>query len=540
MSVAPAIHHDKEMKMLMRILAMTAALGLASSAGLAQTLKVGDPAPSLSVENWVKGAETTGFEKGRVYVVEFWATWCPPCIASIPHLTELQKKHERDGLSVLGIAASERANSSRDDRLANLRNFVNAQGSKMGYSVAFDEDRSMSADWMRPAGRNTIPTAFVVGRDGTIEWVGSPSQGLDGAVTKALAKKVDAQPEAQPSQPTTTPADPTKVAAKKVLEVGDRAPSLHVTDWVKGQPITGFEKGRIYVVEFWATWCGPCISSMPHLSALQREYADKGVTIVGVSASDPNNTLEQVKTMTKDKGDVMAYTVAYDSERETYAAFMTAAKQQGIPTSFVVDQNGNVAYIGHPMWLHEPIEQLVAGTWDPAKGMERIAVGEKLINEAFSSLRGDPQGSLAAFEKLEKEFPDAAKQFASVKFSALLGLERYPEAYAVAENVIASAIANHDSNALNSVAWTIVDPEGNVKEKDLKIAMKAALKADELSGHKDAAIIDTVARVYFLEGNIDKAIELQKKAVGLAQGMMKDMLREALKEYEAAKQNQGG
>ena len=523
-----------------RILAIAAAVGMAASASMAQTLKVGDKAPGLSVENWVKGAETTGFEKGRVYVVEFWATWCKPCVDSIPHLTELHKKHERDGLTVLGIAASERQNSSRDDRLANLRNFVNAQGSKMGYSVAFDEDRSMSTDWMRPAGRNTIPTAFVVGRDGTIEWVGSPSQGLDGAVTQALTKKVDAQPEAQPSQPTTKPADPTKVAAKKTLEVGDRAPSLNVTDWVKGQPITGFEKGRIYIVEFWATWCGPCIASMPHLSALQREYASKGVTIVGISASDPNNTLAQVKTMTKDKGDVMGYTVAYDGERETYAAFMTAAKQQGIPTSFIVDQNGNVAYIGHPMWLHEPVEQLVAGTWDPAKGMERVAIGDKLIGEVFSNLRGNPEHSLAAFEKLEKEFPHAAKQFESAKFSALLALEKYDEAYAIAEKIVTTASANHDSNALNSVAWTIVDPEGGVKEKNLKIAMKAALKADELSGHKDAAIIDTVARVYFLEGNIDKAIELQKKAIGLAQGMMKDMLREALAEYEAAKKNQGG
>jgi hypothetical protein len=70
--------------------------------------------------------------------------------------------------------------------------------------------------------------------------------------------------------------------------------------------------------------------------------------------------------------------------------------------------------------------------------------------------------------------------------------------------------------------------------------MRAAVKADEFTKHEDPAIIDTLARVYFLEGNINKAIELQKRAVEFAKGMMKTQLTAALKEYEEAKQNQGG
>ncbi len=57
----------------------------------AQTLGLGDPAPALAVKEFVKGAPVTAFQKGNVYVVEFWATWCGPCRTSIPHLTELQK-----------------------------------------------------------------------------------------------------------------------------------------------------------------------------------------------------------------------------------------------------------------------------------------------------------------------------------------------------------------------------------------------------------------------------------------------------------------
>src|SRR5262245_37959460 len=75
---------------------------------------------------------------------------------------------------------------------------------------------------------------------------------------------------------------------KPTLVIGSPAPALQAEKWVKGAPVASFEKGKTYVVEFWATWCGPCIASMPHLSALSRQYKDKGVTIVGMTTKDPD------------------------------------------------------------------------------------------------------------------------------------------------------------------------------------------------------------------------------------------------------------
>src|SRR5678816_220472 len=64
------------------------------------------------------------------------------------------------------------------------------------------------------------------------------------------------------------------------LWAGDAAPPIAIGKWVKGGPVTGFERGRIYVVEFWATWCVPCVKSMPHLAEVQAKYREKGLTVI--------------------------------------------------------------------------------------------------------------------------------------------------------------------------------------------------------------------------------------------------------------------
>lgn len=155
----------------------------------ATTLKVGDKAPALKVDKWVKGEEVKSFASGKVYVVEFWATWCPPCRTAIPHNTKLAKDHAKD-LTVIGVAASERKDKDGSDkRLEKLESFVKEQGDKMGYTIAFDGDREMSKDWMQAAGQNGIPAAFVVGGDGKIAWIGNPhDDDFEAQVKKAIEK----------------------------------------------------------------------------------------------------------------------------------------------------------------------------------------------------------------------------------------------------------------------------------------------------------------------------------------------------------------
>jgi thiol-disulfide isomerase/thioredoxin len=362
------------------------------------------------------------------------------------------------------------------------------------------------------------------------------------AAVLCFAGLAAAQNTAPAAKPDTAPkADAPK--AEKVLMVGDKAPALTVKEFVKGEPITGFEKGKVYIVEFWATWCGPCIASMPHLTEIQSEYKGKGLTIVGVTSEDKRNTLEAVKQMVKDKGDGMGYTVAWDDSRKTNEAYMKAAQQPGIPCSFVVNQDGVIAYIGHPSGLDKPLAEIMSGKYDIkaatakyAKDRENEPKLKALYQQFGQAIQAkDKAAAQKALDEVNALNPDLKAQTSMTWFQVLL--EQFNDtdaAYAVAKENIGGAWKD-DAQALNAVAWTIVDPEGTVQKKDLALAEQAAKRAAELTKNKDGAILDTVARVHFCKGEIDKAIEVQTTAVSLASAEMKPQLQTALDEYKAAK-----
>jgi thiol-disulfide isomerase/thioredoxin len=182
--------------------------------------------------------------------------------------------------------------------------------------------------------------------------------------------------------------------------IGSKAPNLDIEHWMQDgngffKPVKEFAEGNVYVIEFWATWCGPCILSMPHLSELQNKYRGRGVQIVSIS----DETVDEVKQLLAQQNEqegksfadiTSAYCLTTDPDRSVYIDYMDASKQQGIPTAFIVGKSGLVEWIGHPMEMDEPLEAVVTDAWDreafKAELKEMEAFNEKM--QEISQLAG--------------------------------------------------------------------------------------------------------------------------------------------------------
>jgi len=122
--------------------------------------------------------------------------------------------------------------------------------------------------------------------------------------------------------------------------VGQKAALLQGLKYVQGNPVT-LGEGQVSVVEFWATWCPPCRTSIPHLNKLYNQYKSKDVQFVGVTSEKE----DVVKGFIQKMGADFAYPVALDPAQAVTSSFPVA----GIPVAFVISRDGKVVWQGHPM-----------------------------------------------------------------------------------------------------------------------------------------------------------------------------------------------
>ncbi len=243
-------------------------------------------------------------------------------------------------------------------------------------------------------------------------------------------------------------------AAKAVvsLKVGDPAPAFTPGTWLKGEPVPSLAKGQVYVLEFWATWCGACKAAIPHVTELARKYGDK-VTFIGVDVLETGNSLEEKEAkaaaFVKAQGGKMDYRVCRDTPGEAFATrWLKAAGQEGIPATFIVDGTGRLVWMGHPGAMEPIVKKLAAGTFDfeaeraRAEEQKKVdaAIGQAIVAKDYqkvldllpglkpenevgilwkgfyrfeAQLHLDPKAAAARYEEVVKQGPLLTAEFYS-------------------------------------------------------------------------------------------------------------------------------
>lgn len=363
-----------------------------------------------------------------------------------------------------------------------------------------------------------------------------------------------------------------------VLTIGSKAPALDVEHWVsdgngKFQPVTEFEDGKIYIVEFWATWCGPCISSMPHLVEIQNKHADDGVQVISISKEDmetvnkflerkytPRGAAAEDEDQPATYGELTsAYCLTTDPDAGSSKDYMTAAGQNGIPCCFLVGKTGQIEWIGHPMSLDDTLEAVIADKWDREAYAKEFAEGQKIdmaVSKAgrmiqsgefaealalFESLKADTSSQNAqkldfyisrikqiqlqtmvkdgkvdeAIKMIDEQIAaakDGKKELQQQKFSVLMSAQMGKEAAAVLEELTPAL----SSMELNQIAWSIYEAAAQEDSEVAAELVQAALAAAEKAVKDDAEnapVLDTLAHLVYLSGDLERAIEIQTKAV---------------------------
>ncbi len=351
----------------------------------------------------------------------------------------------------------------------------------------------------------------------------------------------------------------------ETLTIGSRAPSIDIEHWVHNgegrfPKVEKFEPGKVYIVEFWATWCGPCIASMPHIVEVQNKYADRGVQFISISDEKlgiVENFLEKRIPNAKDDGPATyaeltkSYCLTTDPDMSAKKDYLIAAERHGIPCCFIVGKDAKIEWIGHPMRMDEPLNQVVEDTWD------RESFGKQFrIEHAREELMYQTRVQVAAASKAkdyakiisiaDQALPQA--DTADLKFDFLAmklpAMAMESAGAAAMDNVLSAMFDLTEEIAPNTKPTKILTVsrlaydlfiDDQIKNKELIEKAKRQVRSvvSNLPAMTKASALDTLSHLQFVTGDLSGAIASQSQAVELATGKRQEDLQKFLDELKS-------
>lgn len=323
--------------------------------------------------------------------------------------------------------------------------------------------------------------------------------------------------------------------ASAAPQIGDKAPTVRIAEWMTSKPPAlpgepGGEK-HVFLVEFWATWCGPCLKSIPHLGDLQKKHEKDGLVVIGVSNEEPETIAEFIKKKLK-----MAYFVGSDDDMATTEAWTKDITT--IPHAFLVNREGVVVWQGNPLadiaTMDKAVEQVLAGKYD-IETAKREAEKEKeyrrLMEEARTAFGArDADKMLKLFDQMIEMKPRELQPYL-IKRQILKEFDQ------------ADRVPDWEGRILESfkdsvedlVAVAEYELNNDLAERSPRFLVNAVLRARKISKEDDISVLVIIRRMQHEMGLLDDAIATQAKVVSLAAEADKEDHQRVLDYYKAMK-----
>ncbi len=168
--------------------------------------------------------------------------------------------------------------------------------------------------------------------------------------------------------------------AQTNIKVGEKAPEINITHWIKNVPDDKTLNNKYIVLEFWATWCGPCIAAVPHMNEIQNKF--KNNDLIFLSLTDEN--IEKVERTLK-RIDFKS-TVVSDISKRTFIEFGNG--KDGLvayPLTVLIDNRGIIKWIGEPKQLSEELMKSFLADSETKSSSSKESDKNKIIE--FDNLR---------------------------------------------------------------------------------------------------------------------------------------------------------
>lgn len=282
-------------------------------------------------------SEVIGGDNDTYVVLDFWATWCGPCIRAMPEYLSAIERINSKRVRFVGV-------NQDIGGVEEVQTFIKRRVDALKAMEDAKEDTADVPDWRKlfvvldPDGDvakklevSAIPHTVIVGPDGTIEWVHTGFAPGDGEKLEAnLVAMLDGTWE-RPKQPAKT------ISGTDSRLVGT-TPKDFKLDMLGGKPFTlSKAKGKVVILDFWATWCGPCVRALPEYEKIMTELDGSKVQFIAVNQEEKEGLIKAFVDRKK-----MKLPVGVDPDGKVGKIFNC----ENLPQTVIIGPDGKIA------WLH--------------------------------------------------------------------------------------------------------------------------------------------------------------------------------------------